>query len=88
MRFWNNLIDEAKEAKTYFAFKRILSKGINFIAAINLSQGHFHNYLHYTDKKFYLLFLHSPIFTYFLNFVQGLTFIFAYVLLYLEVYCN
>ena len=28
VRFWNNLIDEAKEAKTYFAFKRILSKRI------------------------------------------------------------
>ena len=26
--FWNNLIDEAKEAKTYFALKRILSKRI------------------------------------------------------------
>ena len=30
--------------------------------AINLSQGHFHNYLHHTDKKFSLLFLQSPIF--------------------------
>ena len=28
VHFWNNLIDEAKEAKTYFAFKRILSKRI------------------------------------------------------------
>ena len=28
VRFWNNLIDEAIEAKTYFAFKRILSKRI------------------------------------------------------------
>ena len=28
VRFWYNLIDEAKEAKTYFAFKRILSKRI------------------------------------------------------------
>ena len=28
-------------------------------------QGHFHNYLHYTGKKFYLLFLYSSIFTYF-----------------------
>ena len=26
VRFWNNLIDEATEAKTYFAFKRILGK--------------------------------------------------------------
>ena len=28
VRFWKILIDEAKEAKTYFAFKRILSKRI------------------------------------------------------------
>ena len=26
VRFWNNLIDEAKEARKYFAFKRVLSK--------------------------------------------------------------
>ena len=29
VHFWNNLIDEAKEAKTYFSFKRILSKRSN-----------------------------------------------------------
>ena len=28
VRFWNNLIDEAKEARTFFALKRILHKRI------------------------------------------------------------
>ena len=40
-----------------------------FHSYFQLSQGHFNNYLHYTEKKFYLLFLYSPIFTYFLYFV-------------------
>ena len=41
VRFWNNLVDEAKEAMTFFAFERIFlkkNKTIDFI------QGHFHSY--------------------------------------------
>ena len=41
VRFWNNLVDEAKEARMFFAFERTFlqkNKTINFI------QGHFHSY--------------------------------------------